>query len=90
MESGEIEMDRIKDAVYRVLVLKKRAGLLDKREPEKQFPSDSGRLEALAQEIADKSITLIRNYDHLLPVSLQKGAKILVLNVKKDICLTLV
>ena len=84
VESGEIEMDRIKDAVYRVLVLKRRAGLLDKKEPEKQFPADTCKLAALAQEIADKSITLIRNYDHLLPVSLKEGAKILILNIKKD------
>jgi len=84
VESGEIEIDRIRDAVYRVLMLKKRAGLFENNSVEEKYKSDIGRLEALSQQIADKSITLIRNYDNLFPLNLKERAKILILNIKKD------
>jgi beta-N-acetylhexosaminidase len=38
-------------------------------------------LEEISQEIADKSIKIVRDYNHIFPVSLPKGGKILMLNI---------
>lgn len=82
--SGEIPMERIKDAVTRVLRLKERARLFEDQREVLASITHKYDLEAIAQEIADKSLTLVRNYGGAIPLKLSKGAKILVLNIKRS------
>lgn len=84
VENGEISIDRIKDAVTRVLRLKERARLFEDQSEVLASLKHEYDIEKLAQEIADKSLTLVRNYGGAIPLKLKKGAKILVLNIKRS------
>jgi len=84
VESGEIPMERIRDAVTRVLKMKERARLFEDQEEVLKSVTHRYDLEAVTQKIADKSLSLIRNYGNAVPLKLSKGAKILVLNIKRS------
>lgn len=76
--SGELPMERLKDAVTRVWRLKNDLGLFDD-EPAPALLEPDEDFAALAQQIADKSITVIRNADKLIPSkTLKAGSKVLV------------
>ncbi|MBH0056572.1 glycoside hydrolase family 3 C-terminal domain-containing protein [Pseudoalteromonas sp. SWXJZ94C] len=75
VKTGEISMDRIDDAVARVLRVKLRAGLFDKPSPAKrQF---SGKTELIgakehrevAKEAVRESLVLLKNKNNILPLS---------------------
>lgn len=86
VEDGEISIDRIKASVRRVLNMKMRVGLLDGAYDAENIIL-SGDIDQTAAEIARKSITVIRNTQNLIPLSLKKGARILMVNfqaVAKD------
>lgn len=78
VRAGEVPMERIDDAVRRVLRMKFRLGLFDR--PSWDFVDypdfHSPEYEARAKQTADESITLLKNVESILP--LQKGTKILV------------
>jgi beta-glucosidase len=79
VESGEVPMAALDDAVRRVLRIKEAVGLLDdpyrSLDPEREA-ADLGRPEhrALAREAARRSIVLLRNEGRVLP--LRKSAKV--------------
>lgn len=80
---GEIPMERLDDAVQRVWAMKERFGLLKKdRELIRPLTDDEKReiIEA-SKEITERSITLIRDEDHKLPLSIEKDKKILLVAV---------
>ena len=83
LKSGEIPKERMLDAVYRVLMLKERLGLLDGvcREASEPEQKDLDRVWELGCSIAEKSITLVRNFDNILPLKLAKGSSILQINI---------
>lgn len=78
VEEGEVTMERIDDAVRRVLRLKFRLGLFENpywsRGDYPGFGSEAH--EAIAKAAADESITLLKNEDNILP--LPANARILV------------
>ncbi|MFA7105251.1 MAG: glycoside hydrolase family 3 N-terminal domain-containing protein [Dysgonamonadaceae bacterium] len=78
VNDGEISMERINDAVRRVLRLKFRLGLFDRpywsRNDYPDFASKEH--EAAAKAAADESITLLKNDSKILP--LKENARILV------------
>lgn len=82
VESGDIPMSRIDDAVLRVLRVKKRAGLWEKPRPQER--SLAGRSSvlgceehrALAREAVRKSLVLLKHENAVLP--LPRTAKVLV------------
>lgn len=84
VEAGEIPMARIDDAVTRILRVKMRAGLFDRK------PSDSryaGKLESLqnkslAREMVRASLVLLKNDARTLP--LRPGMKLLVVGKGAD------
>lgn len=81
VKSGGLSMERLKDAVVRILRLKEKARLF---EDQAKIESEIGEVtdfDEIAQEIADKSIKVVRDYNKILPVTLKKGAKILLLNM---------
>jgi len=78
LEKGEVTLERIKDAVEHILAVKDFVGLLDDVEKEVEVTED---IEAIATEIAEKSITFVRNLDDVLPLNLKKGDHVLVCNL---------
>lgn len=82
-ESGDLPLERIKDAVRRVLKLKERARVF---EDNKLYPEDievKYDIKAIADEIGEKSIKFVRNAKGVLPVKLEKGDKVLVINIQR-------
>lgn len=82
--SGEIPTERIRDAVRRVIEMKKRARLF---EDEATVLADATHIDdafTSADEIAEKSLTLIRDCDHLLPLNIQPGDTVLLINLMKS------
>ncbi|HSM68589.1 MAG TPA: glycoside hydrolase family 3 N-terminal domain-containing protein, partial [Xanthomonadales bacterium] len=81
-QSGEIPMERLDDAVRRILRVKLRAGLFEKGAPStwpyagKAEYMGSAEHRALAREAVRKSLVLLKNNGGLLP--LDPGAKVLV------------
>jgi beta-glucosidase len=74
-QSGEIPRDRIDDAVRRILRVKAAAGLFKRPAPKQR--SDAGHFDqlgspqhrAIAREAVRKSLVLLKNSQHLLPIS---------------------
>ncbi|WP_233998898.1 glycoside hydrolase family 3 protein [Microbulbifer pacificus] len=78
VQSGEIPMSRIDDAVSRILRVKIRAGLFERDRPlaGKSGIMGSAEHRAIAREAVRKSLVLLKNNDQLLPIDARK--KILV------------
>lgn len=83
VKTGEIPKERMLDAALRVLTLKERIGLLDECENdcEEYDIKDADRIFELGTVLAEKSITLIRNFDNIVPLKLAKGSRILQINI---------
>ncbi|GAA3023938.1 exo 1,3/1,4-beta-D-glucan glucohydrolase [Streptosporangium longisporum] len=85
VESGEIPMARIDDAVTRILRVKLRAGVLDGPKPSKRaFAGSADALEArrLAREAVRKSQVLLKNNGKVLPLA--SDSKVLVVGKSAD------
>ncbi len=80
--NGEISMDRIDDAVKRVLGLKEKARLFENQEDIEKELCDDYDIAELADEIANKSITLVRNYGNPLPLDIKPGDKVIMVNIQ--------
>lgn len=78
--NGWIPAERIDDAARRVLAAKERAGLLGGQTPARPDLDVVGRPEhqALAQEIADHAITVLRDADGALPLRLRPDQRLVV------------
>lgn len=81
---GEISMERVKDAVRRILKMKQRARLFEDQKDFEQKIDISGDINKIAYEIAEKSIKIVRNSENLLPLKLKDGAKFLIINLQAD------
>ncbi|WP_298649268.1 glycoside hydrolase family 3 N-terminal domain-containing protein [uncultured Proteiniphilum sp.] len=70
VEEGEVPMERIDDAVRRVLRLKFRLGLFEQPYwSRSEYPDFGSREnEAVAKAAADESITLLKNENNILPL----------------------
>ena len=77
VNAGEVSIERIDEAVYRILKLKKDLGLFDNPYPEDQATSNFGKAEYkdAALDAARESITLLKNETDILP--LKKNKKVL-------------
>ena len=75
IQRGEIPMERLDDAVRRVWAMKERFGLLNKnRELIRPVSAEEkAEIREAAKEITERSITLVRDEDHKLPLSLEKS-----------------
>ncbi len=69
--SGRVPVSRLDDAVERIWRLKQKLGLLDIDAPASRPLDSRDRIfvEETAQNIAEKSITLVRDRNHLLPLN---------------------
>ena len=83
VESGEISMDRINDAVTRILTVKENRGILDYNAADYSLEkalevvgSDANR--EMEREIAAAAVTVVKN-DGTLPLQLTENSKVLML-----------
>lgn len=89
VEKGEIKLERLEDAVLRILALKASLGLLNKSKeelvPKEEYLDQIGTDEhkEWARECADAAITLVKDTQNLLPLSSRKYPRIY-LNVIQD------
>lgn len=83
VESGILSIERLNEAVMRVLALKASLGLNEEKEAEAPKLSVIGCREhkEIAEECADQSITLVRDRDKLLPLTPQKYKRILLVHL---------
>lgn len=81
VKSGKIAKERLFDAVKRVLKLKEKVKLLKGQTHtlDKCYSKDD--LSVVSQEIANKSIKIIRDYNKILPLKVPAKSKILMINV---------
>jgi len=86
VNTGQIPMTRIDDAVTRILRVKFEAGLFENPYADRTFISDGSfggtAHRSIAREAVRKSATLLKNEDQVLPLS--KTAKVFVAGVKAD------
>jgi beta-glucosidase len=81
VRSGEVSMQRLDEAVARILRVKIRAGVFESGRPSSRPHAGdftllaSPRHRAIAREAVRKSLVLLKNEDHLLP--LKPGMKVL-------------
>jgi len=84
VKSGELSIERVKDAVRRILRMKMRARLFEDNEKLVSELKLTEDIKALGDEIAKKSITVIRNTQNLIPLSLKEGARFLVITLQNN------
>ncbi|MFN5878974.1 MAG: beta-glucosidase [Flavobacteriales bacterium] len=84
VKSGDIKIERLNDAVRRILSVKKKLGLFEKETFSPSSYSDFGseKSKLLSLNAALESITLLKNDNNALP--LKKGKKILVAGPTSD------
>lgn len=83
-KKGEISIERIKDAVRHILEMKDRARLFEDQEELVKGIEHTGNVEELSQEIADKSITIVRNSQGVIPLSLKDSSRFLIINMQRN------
>lgn len=81
VKSGEIPMERIRDAVYRVMKLKERVRLFEDTDISAEIGDIEGdikELEEISQKIAEGAVKIVRNNAGVLPIKKEKGKVLLV------------
>lgn len=82
VKSGEIPMERIRDAVYRVMKLKERVRLFEDQAAIDaeigDISADIKELEEVSKKIAEKAVKVIRNNVGVLPIQKERGKVLLV------------
>lgn len=84
VRSKEIREAQIDSSVERILRLKAALGLLD----DNDFPPEQPKhreVITLAQNIADRACTIVRNNKRIIPLNLDRGAKVLTITIAHDI-----
>ena len=80
LNSGYLDRARLVDAAERVVRLKARLGLFEGRTYELES-ADVSKMKELLRTVAGRSITKVRDYGNTLPLSLSKGARVLVVTL---------
>jgi beta-glucosidase len=83
VESGEVSQDELNDHVRRILRTIFATGLFD-HPVVRQVPDIEGGM-ALAQSIAEKSIVLLKNKDHVLPLNPSKLHSLVLIGGHADV-----
>jgi beta-N-acetylhexosaminidase len=88
VNEGRVTVERLDESVRRVLTLKARVGLCDLQESSRDphaldlsgshlAPELDQKVRAVAQDVAAKSVTLVRNSAHLLPLDPARVKRVL-------------
>ncbi len=79
---GRITNERLEDALTRILRMKDRAGLFHPAEmPPVDVEEESRKLAAISEKLADKSIKIVRDLDHILPLDRNEVKRVLLINI---------
>lgn len=81
VENGYVPIERLEDALERILAMKEKLGLFQNSEPAALTAQDKVFLESTQREIAQKSITLVRDHGHLLPLTPERCKRITVIPI---------
>lgn len=82
---GRVSMERLDEAVQRILDLKEKLGLFGQQEPAKPLTEEENKaFDAVNYEVAKKAITLIRNEEGLIPLQADKVKKAAIVNISPD------
>ena len=87
VENGKITKERVDDAVTRIIKVKKDAGLFDDPYCENitvKSKVGSADSRAVAEQLVEKSLVLLKNDNNTLPI--KKGSKVLILGPAADNC----
>jgi Beta-glucosidase-related glycosidases len=80
VNEGEISMERVNDAVRRILTVKKELGILDdpmmKKVTSKESSVGSREYRDLAKKLVEQSLVLLKNDNSIMPI--KKGTKLFV------------
>lgn len=84
LDDGRVSLQRLDESVRRILTLKARLGLADLQIDSRSVQNETSlplqirsEAEAASREIAQRSITLVRNREHLLPLDSKKVKRVL-------------
>lgn len=84
VNDGEISVDRLNDAVRRILTVKENRGILDWNE--KNYSLDQAKAvvgssanRELEREIAAKAVTVVKNENEVLPLNVTENSKVLMM-----------
>lgn len=81
VESGEVPMERLDDAVSRILRMKEKLGLFTAPSLRPIAPQEQEFVRGVARRTADRSLTLLRDEMHLFPMSPKTRRRIAVIPV---------
>lgn len=82
VESGYISQSRLNDAVSRILTMKEKMGLFEKKEPNRTLTEQDRAFVAQTQKkTAERSITLVRDHAGIFPLNTDKVTKIKVIPI---------
>ncbi len=81
VKSGEISKERLLDAVKRVLKLKEKVKILGGQKHTLKETYTKQELTSISQEIANKSIKIVRDFNNILPLKIPAKSKILMINM---------
>ena len=88
-KNGIITDERLNEALTRILGTKAALGLHKKAKNEIMMPKEEAMArigleenKAIAVEVADKAITLVKNTEDIFPISLEKHKRVLLVDVK--------
>ncbi len=88
VDRGDITLERLRESVRRILTMKAKLGLPDndyQALPAETAAAEHEKARAVSREIAEKSVTLVRDCNHALPLKLPGGATILVCLLPKEV-----
>lgn len=80
LRMGTLERERLVDAAERVVAMKHKLGLFEGKEYVLK-ETDIPKTKEILTEVAQKSITLLRDARKILPLKLNKGARVMVLTL---------
>lgn len=83
LSDGRILKERVEDAVRHILKMKAKARLFENQDEIINGIKISGDIKKISQQIADKSIKIVRNSENLIPLK-KKDARILIINMQVD------
>ena len=84
VERGELSVAQLKNAVRRILYMKKQARLFEDQIKLQENIVLSGDIAKISEAIADKSITIIRNSQNLLPLKCKEHSNFLIINMQRN------
>ena len=86
VENGYIPMERLDDAVTRILEMKEKLGLFKKNNSTRLLTDEDKKyVQKVQTEVAEKSITLIRDKGEFFPLSKDKAKRIAVIPITHHI-----